>query len=83
MTSALFPVSQAIIVVVVIMSIYSVIGVECYGKSGVGSRFFDTFGKAMFTLIGVATLEGWVGIVEEMTGAADPETGAFYSQFSV
>jgi hypothetical protein len=49
------------------MSMYSVVGVEYFGQHGPGAAYFSNFGQGMFTLLGVATLEGWVDVVQDMT----------------
>ena len=62
LTAAITPVSSAFLIMGLVTSIYSILGVSFFkhaGEDGVGRELFGTFFRAIFTMFQVCTGDGW------------------------
>ena len=58
---SLAPVGNAFFIVLLIMAIYAIIGVQLFRQYSEGA--FGDFGKSMYTMFGITTMDGWQELV--------------------
>ena len=85
LTRAIFPVLSAMFVAILVIAIYSILGVNFFGSQH--QQTFGDFGRAAFTLVACATMENWVTYAVETMGGEqgtlDPGVVAFFVSYII
>jgi len=88
LTASLIPVCNAFLIMLLVTSIYAILGVNFYSEAS--PHFFGTFSRALFTLFQVCTGDGWASdiarpifSVNAGEGQLDGASAAFFISFIV
>jgi hypothetical protein len=90
LTASMIPVGNALLIMLLITSIYAILAVNFYADRS--PEFFGSFSKALFSLFQVCTGDGWASSIARpiFTGADNPDTepldvatAAFFLSFVV
>ena len=61
LSQSIVPVANAFIIILLIMCVYSIIGVQLFHDQAKGA--FGTFSKALFTMFAASTMDGWQELI--------------------
>ena len=90
LTSSLIPVGNALLIMLLVTSIYAILAVNFFAERS--PEFFGNFSKALFSLFQVCTGDGWASTIARpiFSGADDPDgekldigTACFFVSFVV
>ena len=73
LTSSLIPVGNALLIMLLVTSIYAILAVNFFAERS--PEFFGNFSKALFSLFQVCTGDGWASTIARpiFSGADDPD----------
>ena len=61
LSQSLVPVANAFVIILLIMSVYAILGVQLFREDADGA--FGSFSKAMFTMFAASTMDGWQELI--------------------